>query len=112
MKLALSALRVKMEESKLAYDRHSQIDYALCDLGTVCDATSEALMAHLHDGADMTSALDVLGTQLPRGRGARHTTRFSNKTGRGDPEGTAPAAVLRAYRLPAITSISELLSVL
>ncbi len=45
-------------------DKHSQIDYALCDLGTVCDATSEALMAHLHDGADMTCALNVLGTQL------------------------------------------------
>ena len=66
MKLALSVLRVKMEEGKMDDDRHSQIDYALCDLGAVCDATSEVLMAHLHDGADMTSALDVLGTQLPK----------------------------------------------
>lgn len=47
-------------------DNLSEMDYALCDLGTVCDALSDVVDAHLHDDADMRCALDTLGTQLRR----------------------------------------------
>ena len=47
-------------------DLHSQVEDALNDLGMLCDAVSEVLMAHLHDGGQMTCALDTLGEQLPK----------------------------------------------
>jgi hypothetical protein len=47
-------------------DNVSQIDYALCDLGTVCDAVSDVVDAHVHEGVAMNVALDALGTQLRR----------------------------------------------
>ncbi len=43
-----------------------EVDDALTDLSTLCDAVGEVVSAHVHSGVDMTGTLIVLGTQLPK----------------------------------------------